>query len=147
MDIIKLSIDSKWVREIEITIKSEKKEVRCFLENMKEIINDKNFNIENDFILIQTMKADKRYSTTYTLLDLEYDSFDVIECLKQLSITNYSETLFDKDDDNPPLLYVFGMIINGHLVYIKLKMKGEANKKILCVSFHYAKWEMNFPFA
>lgn len=34
--------------------------------------------------------------------------FDVVERLKELTIREYSETLIDKDDLNPPMLFVFG---------------------------------------
>ena len=55
--------------------------------------------------------------------------------------------LIDKDDTSPPALFVFGKKINEKLVYIKLKIKGEMEKRILCVSFHYAKDNMGFPYA
>jgi len=77
-------------------------------------------------------------------LDLEYDSGDIAERLKELNIREYSETLMDKDDLNPPLLFVFGKEIHGKLIYIKLKIK--PTEKILCVSFHYAEATMKFPF-
>lgn len=51
-----------------------------------------------------------------------------------------------KDDSNPPLLFVFGKSIDNKLVYIKLKIKGNTSKKILCLSFHYARHNMNFPY-
>lgn len=81
-------------------------------------------------------------------MDLEYDSEDVANRLKELSISEYSETKIDKDDLVPPLLFVFGKVINHKLVYIKLKIKENATNKrrVLCVSFHYAQKEMNFPY-
>lgn len=79
--------------------------------------------------------------------ELEYDSEDVVERLKELSLQEYVETLIDKDDDKPPLLFVFGKDINNRLVYIKLKIKGETTKRVLCLSFHYAKHKMTFPYA
>jgi len=51
------------------------------------------------------------------------------------------------DDVSQLLLYVFGKVINGKMVYIKLKIKGEPKKRIVCVSFHYAKDKMEFPYA
>ncbi|MBQ9886283.1 MAG: hypothetical protein IJM37_05435 [Lachnospiraceae bacterium] len=42
---------------------------------------------------------------------------------------------------------VFGKNINDKMVYIKLKIKGEARRKVLCLSFHYAEYDMNFPYA
>lgn len=57
-------------------------------------------------------------------MDLDYDAEDVIARLKELTIKEYSETKIDKDDLNPPLLFVFGKDINKKLVYVKLKIKG-----------------------
>lgn len=51
----------------------------------------------------------------------------------------------DRDDSHPPLLFVFGKMIEGRTVYIKLKIKSE-KKKVVCVSFHYAKHDMNYPY-
>ena len=51
----------------------------------------------------------------------------------------------DRDDPHPPLLYVFGKIVEGRTVYIKLKIKS-GNKKVVCVSFHYAEHDMNYPY-
>ena len=53
----------------------------------------------------------------------------------------------DKDDINPPLLFVFGKDIEEKLIYIKLKVKNKTQKHVLCVSFHYAKEKMIFPYA
>lgn len=132
---------------IEISIKSEKKLVQEFLTELHQIIDNKEFNIEKHFILIRTSKEEARYSTPYTLVDLEYDTTDVVNRLRELTVADYSETLFDKDDEIPPLLFVFGKDINNKQVYIKLKIKGDETKRILCVSFHYAKYKMEFPYA
>lgn len=117
-----------------------------FLKELKSILQDKNFDIQKDFLLIKSKKEEMQYSTKYTLVQLEYEDVDVVEDLKELKIKDYSETLLDKDDDKPPLLFVFGKIINRRQIYIKVKIKGEENKKVLCVSFHYAKWKMEFPY-
>ncbi len=144
-----LSIDSdirRRVREIEFSIKSERKDVENFLRKLKNILQDENFDLQNDFLLIKSKKEEMQYSTRYTLVNLGYDNADVVECLKGLMIKDYSETLIDKDDDHPPLLFVFGKAINNKLIYIKLKIKSGETKKVLCVSFHYAKWKMEFPY-
>lgn len=87
----------------------------------------------------------EKFSTPYTLIDLDYDRSDIIERLKELTLQEYSETLFDKDDDNPPLLFVFGKDINCKTIYIKLKIK-DGKKNILCLSFHYAEHTMSYPY-
>ena len=111
----------------------------AFLEELKAFLKGNDFDIDHDLILIKKKKVDdEEYSTPYTLLDLDYNSEDVVNRLKELTVAEYSETKIDKDDLNPPLLFVFGKDINRRLVYMKLKIKKKENmrKHILCVSFH-----------
>ena len=131
---------------IKIPIQSQKTAVKAFLEDLKEVLGDEDFDIDKNLLIIRSRKDEIEYSTNYTLVDLEYDSFDIVERLKELTVSEYSATLLDKDDDKPPLLFVFGKDINAKLVYIKLKIKGETDKKVLCLSFHYAKYDMKFPY-
>lgn len=129
---------------------SKRQEVVAFLEELKAFVKGNDFDIDHDLILIKKKKVDdEEYSTPYTLLDLDYNSEDVVNRLKELTVAEYSETKIDKDDLNPPLLFVFGKDINRRLVYMKLKIKKKENlrKHILCVSFHYAKEKMKFPYA
>ena len=63
-----------------------------------------------------------------------YDSLDVTG-----NISNTDNT--DKDT-----LEYIKYSIDNKLVYIKLKIKGNTAKKILCLSFHYARHNMNFPY-
>ena len=131
-----------------LNVQSKKSVVISFLEDLKNLLNTEEFNIDSDFLLIKKRKNnDEDHPTPYTLLDLDYDTWDVIERLKELTVAEYSETKIDKDDSDPPLLFVFGKDIERKLVYIKLKIKGEQKRRVVCVSFHYAKEPMNFPFA
>lgn len=137
------------VINIKNLMKSDRKKVRDFLENLHNILNDDNFDIDKNFILIRSSKNKKnKFTTIYALTDLEYEISDVVERLKELTIEDYSETLFDRDDSNPPLLFVFGKTIENRLVYIKIKNKekSEGKKVALCVSFHYAEKDMKFPY-
>lgn len=115
---------------IKLHIHSDKKVVKTFLEELKEILNADDFNIERNMIIVKSSKDEIEYSTSYAMLDLEYDSYDIVERLKELTISEYSETLVDRDDDKPPLLFVFGKDINNKLIYIKLKIKEEITKKM-----------------
>ncbi len=134
------------VLAIKIPIRSEKKDVKAFLEELKEVLGAEDFNTDNNLLIIKSSKDEIEYSTDYTIADMDYDSADVVERLKELTVAEYSETLVDKDDDKPPLLFVFGKDVNSKLVYIKLKIKGETTKRVLCLSFHYAKHDMEFPY-
>ena len=104
------------------------------------MLEKEDFDINTDLILIRRKKQGKdcKFSTPYTLLELDYDAEDVVSRLKELKTEEYSETKIDKDDTNPPLLFVFGKDINGRLIYIKLKIRDQ-QKQVLCVSFHYAR--------
>lgn len=133
---------------IKLNTKSKKQEVISFLDELKTILEKDDFNIDTNFTLISKEKKeeDKEFSTPYTLLDLDYDINDVIERLKELTVEEYSETVVDKDDLNPPLLFIFGKNINNKQVFVKLKVKREPLGYVVCVSFHYAKWRMSFPY-
>lgn len=136
------------MNKIFLSTQSKKREVIAFLKDLKELLEKENFNIEHDLILIKKQKPnDEEHSTAYTLLDLDYDMWDVAERLKELTVSEYSETKIDKDNLDPPLLFVFGKNINEKLIYIKLKIKENQTKYILCVSFHYAGKSMKFPYA
>ncbi|MCR4605237.1 MAG: type II toxin-antitoxin system MqsR family toxin [Eubacterium sp.] len=90
---------------------------------------------------------DTSHSTLFTLTDLGYGREDVIKCLMGLSVEEYSETRLDRDDMDPLFLYIFGKMINRKLVYIKLKIRESDRNQVVCVSFHYAKQNMTFPYA
>ena len=101
------------VKDIKNPILSDKKDVKKFLDELKAIINDVSFDSNDDLIIIKSSKDEVQYSTRYTLFDLDYDTVDVVDRLKELTVSDYSETLIDKDDDKPPLLFVFGKDINN----------------------------------
>lgn len=125
-----------------------KREVKLFIDELKRVLTSDVFNADTDFFINIKDKPgnDHYYSNLYTLQDLEYDTHDVIGVLSSLTVADYSETVFDKDDSNPILLHVFGREINSRLIYIKLKLRESDRKYIVCVSFHYAKNKMVFPY-
>lgn len=100
---------------IVLSFKSNKNEIEKFLQDMKNILEDESFNIHDNIKVVKSKKKEEKekYSTPYTMVDLEYDDSDVVECLKDLTIKEYSETLVDKDNLEPPLLYVFGKDISN----------------------------------
>ncbi len=102
---------------IKLGVKASKKEVEDFLQSLHSVLTSDSFRA------------------------------DVIHSIMELTVEEYSETLIDKDDLQPPLLFVFGKDISGRQIYIKLKIKDTDSRKIICVSFHYAKEKMVFPYA
>ncbi|MCD8023569.1 MAG: hypothetical protein LUF30_11575 [Lachnospiraceae bacterium] len=133
---------------IKLSTQSKRKEIDAFLDRLKTILCNIDFDIDKDLVIIRSKKDSGKeiFSTPYTLLDLEYDKSDIAQCLRELMIENYAETLVDKDNVDPPLLYVFGKVINNKQVYIKLKIRENEREHILCVPFHYAKEKMCFPY-
>lgn len=129
--------------------KSPIQEVEKFLKQLRNVLSASTFDIEQDIVLIQKRKpADQmRFSTPFTLVDLDFSVEDVVVVLKELELGDYSETLFDKKNDQPPLLFVFGKDLRGNTVYIKVKVKRVERDCVLCVSFHYAQYPMNHPYA
>ncbi len=126
---------------------SKKREVEAFLNELHMLLERTDFNPDINLILVKNSKQGKDmvFSTPYTLLDLEYDTKDVIDRLKELKLEEYSETKIDADDTNPPMLFVFGKDVDGKRIYVKLKIREQ--RQVVCVSFHYAKEKMNFPYA
>ena len=146
----KLSIDSALQGGVIIYLGSVFKEsdVVSYLQDLKRVLKSDIFNADSDFILISKSKLgdDYEHSTKYTLIDLEYDASDVINELLSLSVENYSLSLVDRDNADPLWLHVFGKYINDRLVYIKFKIRHSPKVVVICVSFHYAKDELKFPY-
>ena len=127
--------------------KVNRSDIENFLNNIKGILEDDSFDIDNDFFLIKSKKEDEKHSTPYTMVDLDFDVYDVVDTIRKLNVEDFSEIKMDEDDPNPPLLYVFGTTINGKTNYIKIKCRiNEETQMVICVSFHYAAWEMKYPF-
>ena len=66
---------------IKIPIQSTKKDVKNFLNELMTILNSQNFNEDNDLIIIRSTKDDIQFSTRYLMLDLDYDTSDIVERL------------------------------------------------------------------
>ena len=131
-----------------LSFQTKKKEVVAFLDELHKLLESDDFDINTDLNLIRKKKRveEQKFSTPYTLLDLDYDAEDVVSRLKELKVEEYSETKIDTNDVNPPILFVFGKDINGKLIYVKLKIR-DLKKQVVFVSFHYAKDKMEFPYA
>ena len=115
---------------------SSRSDIVAFLEELKDAIN-------NDCQMFFNYSKKNQA----TLLKLDYDESDIMRELLSLRIQDYSETVFDTDNSDPPLLFVFGKMIMSKEVYIKLKVRvhGE-NKTTLCISFHFSEHSMLYPY-
>ena len=79
----------------------KKAEVEEFLKTLKEILTNKDFDIDKDLDILFRKKnesIDDPYITSNTLAALNYDKEDVKNELLKLKIFNYVETLVDIKD-------------------------------------------------
>lgn len=130
-----------------IDIISDKKIVKEFLKRVIEISNSETFNIATDFFINYKKSQNVRYLTTTLLSELDFDICDVLSLIKELTIEDYSHTKIDNDIKyDGELLHVFGKYINNELVYIKLKIRKKDRNQIICLSFHYAESDLDFPY-
>ncbi|MCA6434965.1 MAG: type II toxin-antitoxin system MqsR family toxin [Bacteroidetes bacterium] len=87
---------------------------------------------------------DDRGKNAQTLADLEIRPSDRKKVLEDLKVEDYcqgplEETLYLGND-----MWVFGRVIKKKQVYIKITM-GFKGASVLCISFHLAEHELNFP--
>lgn len=135
-----------------IPITSKKHEVQRFLDEMHSVLEKEDYNIDTDFEFQETRQnddPDDECTNENTMIALGYDTEDIVEELKSLTVKNYSESIFDsKPQGEIRIFYVFGKVIHGREIYIKVRMKEHSNsgKYVFCLSFHFSKKPMNYVY-
>ena len=128
-----------------IHMSSARADVKEFLSHMNSILSSDGFNIDRDFVFQRNRgqdEPDDEYTNENTMLELDYDTEDVVEELKSLTIEDYSESIVDNVAEGFKIFFVFGKQINGRDVYIKVRIKQRgrtADDFVFCISFHFAK--------
>jgi hypothetical protein len=87
---------------------------------------------------------DDRGKNSQTLLDLEITRDQRNKVLKALVVEDYSEGPLPEKLYCGADMWVFGKIVKGEEIYIKITM-GTAGAKTICISFHIAEHPMNYP--
>lgn len=123
---------------------SSKPAVLSFLKEMHSILESEAFNIDSDFHFQEYRAADEpddEFTNENTMLALHYDAKDVVEELKTLTVDDYSESMVDSVSPQYKILYVFGKVIKGRDIYIKIRLKERrvGKKFVFCLSFHFAR--------
>ena len=124
---------------------SERSAVKDFLAKMNSILSSDSFNIDRDFFFQHIRDADEPdddFTNENTMLELGYDTSDVVEELKTLGLDNYSESIVDNVAAGFEVFFVFGKIIRGRDIYIKVRLKQRKktqDKYVFCISFHFAR--------
>ena len=114
-------------------------EVASYLREIKLILQGSPSN-DARFIV-----ATVRGKNIETLSTLEYDTEDVKNTILSLSSTDYSSGPI-KDNAIKGDLWIFGKIIKGREVYIKLKIQGDNRyKQVSVLSFHFSEQRLQYP--
>src|SRR5690606_39225068 len=87
---------------------------------------------------------DDRGKNTQTLLDLEITKDYRNNVLKSRNAEDYSEGPKAEKLHNGAAMWVFGKVVKGKEIYIKITM-GIAGAKVICISFHIAEYPVTYP--
>lgn len=82
---------------------------------------------------------------TTTLLALDFLPAERREILRKLAIEEYCQGPHEDVLYKMSPMWVFGKVIKGKEIYIKITM-GSENLPVICISFHQAEFAMKYPF-
>lgn len=87
-----------------------------------------------------------RTETRSTLAQLGLTMANLEKLLLGLSVADYCKGP-ESDQDRPGQIWVFGRVIEGYEVYIKLKVAHVGEHRIAkCISFHIAQYPLGYPY-
>jgi hypothetical protein len=111
-----------------------KEDVKKFLDNF--FVKSKIFEI---------IFRDDRGKNTSALLKFEIFPYNRKEIIYALDVPDYVEGPIDDKLYGIASMWVFGKIVKGYNVYIKISM-GMKDSNTICISFHEAEHELIYPF-
>jgi hypothetical protein len=88
---------------------------------------------------------DLRQKNSRALLTLEISTNKRKEIIESLKVEDYSEGPLDDNLYGIASMWVFGAMIKGIEVYIKISL-GAFNSQVICISFHDAEHAISYPF-
>lgn len=96
--------------------------------------------------IYQIIYEDDRPKNTQTLATLELKPYERDEIVKNLSVNDFSEGPMPEDFfGGDSEMYVFGKVVKNQEIYIKVTL-GQPNNSVICISFHIAEFQMDYPF-
>ncbi len=95
--------------------------------------------------IFQIIFRDDRGKNAQALLDLEISPGKRKEIIEKLIIEDYSQGPLEEQMSGIAPMWVFGKSVKETEVYIKISM-GRENSQTICISFHPAEYNMNYPF-
>ena len=117
--------------------------VRRFLDDVKHLLMSPEFDRHQDFY-IKLIKHNEDpldpFTTQNTVIELEFDSADVIDVILSLELDHYLETVIDDKPNETLPFFAFIKTIEQREVYIKIKLRSGLRSTVFCVSFHFARY-------
>ncbi|NMB20609.1 MAG: type II toxin-antitoxin system MqsR family toxin [Firmicutes bacterium] len=114
----------------------KKEDVVHFLVDMKTILSR-----ENSLLLVERRKNLQFLAASGHTID------DARMILFSLSTKNYSDgPQPDHDSKFPGDIWIFGCLVDGLELYIKMKLVTGEFHQVICISFHEAQWPLTYPF-
>jgi hypothetical protein len=111
-------------------------------EEVVQFLNDFSFKLDFWGLYLRTDRTNDK--NTKTLLSLELHHTHVRTILKSLQWEEYSEGPIPDNQYKISAMWVFGKIVKGHEVYIKIQL-GNPSSEVICISFHFPDHKMNYP--
>jgi hypothetical protein len=103
-------------------------------------LND--FKIKMQFMDIVFLNDRGKNAKTLAILEIPITKQKQI--VEELEVKDYSEGPIEDTNFVGSPLWVFGKIVKGHELYIKISM-GMPNRSTLCISFHISEFSINYP--
>lgn len=95
--------------------------------------------------IFQIIFRDDRGKNAQALLDLEISPGKRKEIIEKITIEDYSQGPLEEQMSGMAPMWIFGKNVKETEVYIKISM-GRENSPTICISFHPAEYNMNYPF-
>jgi hypothetical protein len=111
-------------------------------EEVEAFLSDFHQKLKIQDVIIYVNERDKN---TQTLADLELSRNDLRKHIESLSLSNYSGCPEGQSMYGGTTMWVFGKIIKGHEIYIKITI-GDFNRPVVCISFHFSESPMTYPY-
>jgi hypothetical protein len=111
-------------------------------EEVERFLEDFTCKLEYWGLYIRTDRTNPK--NTLTLLELELTHAHVRKILEKLEPEDYSKGPLADTLYNFTEMWVFGKIIKGREIYIKIQL-GRPQSQAICISFHFAEHKMEYP--
>ena len=112
---------------------ADKSVIKSFLQELKAIIKS-----------LGIIFSNRPKNSIQNLADLSITAKMREEIILNLEVEDYSEGPLEETQQGGTEMWVFGKVIKGQQVYIKLTISNITGTAV-CISFHKAEYPMEFP--